>query len=290
MNNQNTQAIVFGEILFDLFEDGDYLGGAPLNFAWYLRQFGISVAMVSAIGQDELALRVKLILQEAGIQQKFVSIRTKPTGTVVVKLTDGQPDFTIKEDVAWDFIELPSELNASSELLYFGTLAQRTAMNRATLKRLLLTNPSHRFFDVNLRQHFFSEEIVLDGLRNATIVKFNEEEWSVIREITSQETPGELVNRFSLQALVLTRGSKGASLYNAEKEYHAVSPTVEVVDTVGAGDAFSAAIAAAAIYGVPLEQALPFANEVGAFVVGQRGAQAELPEQLRRKVGRQGKK
>ena len=281
MTDTAVQALAFGEILFDVFDDGAYLGGAPLNFAWYLRQFGIPVGMVSAVGQDTLGMQARHALQEAGIAQTYVAASARPTGTVDVKLTHGQPQYTINEGVAWDEIPFPTALRDAPDLLYYGTLAQRTDANRATLAQLLALNPTQRFFDINLRQHYFTDGMVLAGLRAATIAKLNEDEWLVLQRMCGAGDPQNVVEQFGLKALVVTRGDKGASLYVAGHGYHAASLAVTVVDTVGAGDAFSAAIAAATVRRVPLEQALPVACEAGAFVVTQRGAQASLPEALR---------
>jgi fructokinase len=286
MADPELQAVAFGEILFDVFDDGAYLGGAPLNFPWYLFQFGIAVGIVSAIGNDGLGSQAQSVLRQAGISQAYVTCSDAPTGTVDVKLTNGQPHYTINQGVAWDQITLPQELPIAPHLLYFGTLAQRTEMNRLSLARLLQLVPEHRFFDINLRQNFFTDQIILDVLRNSTLAKLNEDEWQVLQRLCDAREPHDLVRRFGLPALIVTRGDRGASLYTANNEYHAASPAVEVVDAVGAGDAFSATIAAAALREMPLNEALPIACEVGAFVVTQRGAQAQLPVALRQAVGR----
>ena len=279
---EHPQAISFGEIVFDCFEDTVCIGGAPLNFAWYLRQLGISVAMVSAVGQDELSDTALRLLREADIDSSSVSRRSEPTGTVDIRLVHGQPEFTVNDDVAWDYIELSDDLEGGHPaLLYFGTLAQRTEVNRTTLRSLWALKPRHVFFDVNLRQDYYSAEIILDGLRETSILKLNEEEWMVIRQLTSQETPAQMLERFDLAIIALTRGSRGASLYVRGKEYQAQSSRVEVADTVGAGDAFSAVLAAGVIGGADLEYTLQVACEVGAFVVQRRGAQVELPNELR---------
>ena len=275
------QAFAFGEILFDVYEDGAYLGGAPLNFAWYLRQFGVTVAMVSAIGRDRLGSRVQAALSQADVMQDYVARVNAPTGTVDVKLTNGQPQYIINEGVAWDQITLNALPQRAPQLLYFGTLAQRTAVNRATLNYLLDMAPAHCFFDVNLRQHYYNDEILLQGLRKSSIVKLNEDEWMVLSRAIGEADPLKAAQRFSLQALIVTCGERGASLYSPACEAHASSPRVTVVDAVGAGDAFSATIAAAAIRGYPLEQALQLACDVGAYVVTVRGAQTTLPESLR---------
>lgn len=281
MTNTQLQAVAFGEVLFDCFEDQACIGGAPLNFAWYMRQFAVPVAMVSAVGRDPLGAAVRRSLQEAGIEQSWVFERPEPTGTVDVQLADGQPEYTINENVAWDCIELSGKLQMQPDLLYFGTLAQRTEVNRAALKKLLALESRHRFFDINLRQNYYSVEIVLDGLQKATILKLNEEEWSIIRGLIREESPARMLERFDLETIALTRGGEGAELYVPGKKLEATSARVAVVDAVGAGDAFSAALAAGAMRNADLEQTLQVACEAGAFVVQQRGAQVELPETLR---------
>jgi fructokinase len=272
------QALAFGEILFDVYEDGAYLGGAPLNFAWYLRQFGIHVGMVSAVGHDELGRRAQVALQQAEVDQAYVECLDAPTGTVDVTLTDGQPKYVINEGVAWDCIQPHALPQQAPALVYFGTLAQRTAANRATLNRLLALAPAQRFFDINLRQHYYSDAILLDGLRQANLVKLNEDEWLELSRVTGKPDPLQVVQHYGMQALILTRGERGASLFRPEGELQASAPKVKVIDAVGAGDAFSAVMAAAAICGYPLAHALQVACEVGAYVVTVRGAQTTLPE------------
>lgn len=278
------RAFAFGEILYDVFADGAYLGGAPLNFAWYLRQFGITVGMVSALGNDPYGADARKVLRTADIDQRFVTTNQLPTGTVDVRLTDGQPDYTINLGVAWDAIEAP-ESNIVPELLYYGTLAQRTEPNRITLANLVGRHSEHRFFDVNLRQKWYSDDIIESGLRNATIAKLNDDEWVHLQYMTGAVVPPELVARFGLKALIVTHGGDGASVYENNDVYNGRGPVVEVVDAVGAGDSFSATIAAAVLQDVPLQQALAVACDVGAFVVSRRGAQATLPDGLKQAFG-----
>ena len=272
--------LAFGEILYDVFPDGAYLGGAPLNFAWYARQLGVSAGIISAVGHDELGGKALRALDEAGIDYTLVTQRAQPTGTVDVKLTDGQPQFRIATDVAWDHIELPNVLIPKPRLLYFGTLAQRSSENRGCLSTLLAQQPGECFFDVNLRQSFYDTSIILHGLQNATIVKLNEDELVVLEQIIGISSAEKIAVEYAIDALVVTRGANGASLYLDGQRFDAISPKVEVVDAVGAGDAFSAVIAIARIRQTPLQQALQFACTVGAFVVTQHGAQAVLPAYL----------
>ncbi len=276
------QAIAFGEIVFDRFEDSVCIGGAPLNFAWYLRQFGIRVAMVSAIGRDELGDIALRRLDEAGIETSGVSRRSEPTGTVDVRLVNGEAEFTINEGAAYDTIELRGNTaDMRPALVYFGTVAQKTEVNRATLRRLWASGPRHRLYDVNLRQHHVSPEIVIAGLKEATLLKLSDEEWTVIRGMTSQHAPAELLEPFGLAFIALTRGSRGAILYGRGKEIHQQSPPANVVDTIGAGDAFAAALAAGVMGNAKPEHTLHVACTAGAAVVEHRGAQVELPDALR---------
>ena len=272
---------MFGEILFDVFADGECLGGAPLNCGWYLRQFGIEVQIVSAIGKDQRGQKAKELMQDAGISLELVAQRDEPTGYVTVKLSNGEPDFTIHEGVAWDHIELSDDTASQADLLYFGSLAQRTQANRDTVKRLLGDGAQKRLFDVNFRQHYYSAEILRDGLEATSLLKCNHEEWEVIKKITCVDKPKELAERFEIPAIVITMGANGAELHQGNQSVRAQGKASKVVDTVGAGDAVAAVLGAALVKDKDLDKALAMAMEVGAFVVGQRGAQAELPEELK---------
>ena len=274
------QALVFGEILFDVYQDGTHLGGAPLNFAWYLRQFGVNTGMISAVGDDLLGAQVRSMLRRAEIDQTLVAHADAPTGTVDVRLIDGQPRYIINENVAWDQISDCPDRMQQPEMFYFGTLAQRSECNRSTLRAWLQQAVKQHFFDINLRQSFYNEAIVRTGLEHSSIVKMNDDEWQVLSAMFKLTEPATMVQDYDLQALIVTHGEHGASLYRKHSHYDVPSPQVKVIDAVGAGDAFSATIAVAAIRGVELEQALPIACEVGAYVVTVRGAQTTLPAHL----------
>ncbi|MBM3264604.1 MAG: carbohydrate kinase [candidate division Zixibacteria bacterium] len=272
----SASCLAFGEILFDCFEDSARLGGAPLNFAWNLRQFGVRVGMVSAVGRDDPGAEALRFLHEKDIDTSFVRVVEAPTGTVTVRLLAGEPQFTIHDDVAWDQIETPV-LAEPPDMVYFGTVAQRTEDNRTALRRLLDVPSLHRFFDVNLRQHYYTETILLDGLQAATIVKCNETEWETLRQITGADTPSDLLRRYDIRVFALTRGAAGAALYTADGMTAVSVPTVPVVDAVGAGDAFSATLAAGVLAGVTPERIVTVACAAGAAVVRQAGAHVLLP-------------
>ena len=287
MADSDPRVVAFGEVLFDCFPDQVCIGGAPMNFAWYLRQFGIPVAVLSAVGRDELGAEAQRLLRQAGIVS-WVAERPEPTGTVEVQLVEGQPDFTINRNVAWEHIEFPPALEGQPELLYFGTAAQLSPVNRATLKELLAHGARHRLYDANLRREFDDPQILLDGLEWATILKLSEGEWETVRRLTRQDTPGEMLEHFGLEILAVTRGSEGAELYVPGGEFRSPSPRVEVADTVGAGDGFCAALTAGVLQGMDPEETLQKACEVGAFVAQQRGGQVELPMAWRRAFGEEG--
>jgi len=276
----------FGEILYDRFEDGLRLGGAPLNFAWNLRQLGFAVTLISAVGSDDLGREMRWFLEKAGIDQTGVLDRPEPTGTVDVHLVDGEPEFTINEQVAWDYIELPSSLDmAKLDMVYFGTAAQRTAQNRAALHRLLDGNPRRRFYDPNLRPHHCWPDIVLDGLDRATIVKLSEAEWDAVRQLTHLSAPGELLDRFALEAVAVTRGAEGAELYVPGGVLRNPGTVVTAVNPVGAGDTFSAVLAAGIMRQVDPGKILEAACAAGAAVVQQEGAQIVLPDDVLAAIG-----
>ena len=281
-NDRRPRALCFGEVLFDRFADGAYLGGATLNFAWYLNQCDVATTMVSAVGRDELGDGALQTLRQAGIDTSLIARLNRPTGVVDVTLDDGEPQFHLQDDTAWDYIPLPPAPLPPADLLYFGSAAQRSAYNRATLQRLLAPPArfAHCFFDVNLRPPHYQEASVLDGLQRATTVKVNEEEWEQIKGLAAVADADELLQRYGVDQLVVTRGEAGASLYRRDRHVRALSPQVEVVDAVGAGDACSAVLAAALLHGRDLPRHLAMACRAGAFVVGQRGAQTRLPADL----------
>ena len=158
MDKANFTSIVFGEILYDCFPDRTCLGGASLNFAWNLRQLGFPVAMISAVGRDELGQQARGFLRRADIDQQWVADRPEPTGTVDVLLDDGQPSYTIRAGVAWDYIETKPALDQPPDLIYYGTAAQRSPANRPGLEHLLAAKPRHRLFDVNLRKDCYTPQ------------------------------------------------------------------------------------------------------------------------------------
>ncbi len=281
MDKANFTNIVFGEILYDCFADRTCLGGAALNFAWNLRQLGFPAAMISAVGRDELGQQARGFLRCADIDQQWVAERPEPTGTVDVWLDAGQPSYTIRTGVAWDYIETKPLLDRPPDLIYYGTAAQRSPVNRLGLKHLLAAKPRHRLFDVNLRQDCYTPQTVLFGLEAATMVKLNDEEWEAVRDIAAVATPTDLLACYALNCLAITFGGDGAQLHIPGASFAARPTPVPVVDAVGAGDAFSGVLAASALLDTDPQQALALACAAGANAVQHRGAHCPLPEAVK---------
>jgi len=281
MDKTPLSCIVFGEILYDCFPDRTCLGGAALNFAWNLRQLGLPVSMVSAVGRDKLGQEARVFLERTDIGQQWVADRPEPTGTVDVFLEDGQPSYTIVSGVAWDHIETRVEITRPPDLIYYGTAAQRSPANRPGLEHLLATSPRHRFFDVNLRKDAYSPETVRFGLAAATIVKLNNEEWEEVQIIAGIDDPAAFLAHFELDFLAITLGERGADLYVPNARFESRPEPVPVVDAVGAGDAFSAVLAAGALFGTDPQALLHLASPAGAAAVQHPGAHLELPEAVR---------
>jgi fructokinase len=274
-----------GELLWDLLPTGKQLGGAPANFAYIASVLGDEGIPASRVGEDDLAAQALLRLTELGLPTSFVQEdASHPTGTVNVQVDDkGQPCFEISESVAWDFMEWTPEwrtLAAQSDAVCFGSLAQRSERSRSTIRRFVhATRPeAARVFDVNLRQHFFTAQILSDSMKMATIVKLNHEELPRIMGLLGMEHRDEessllrLVTEHHLKLLCLTRGGRGSLLISASARSEHEGFRVKVVDTVGAGDAFTAGMVHEYLRGASLDRMNEVANRVGAWVASEAGA------------------
>lgn len=279
-SKMNCQTVSFGEVVFDCFGDEARLGGAPLNVAWNLRQVGLPSTLVSAIGRDDLGTQVRGFLTAAGIPQTYVLDRLEHSGTAAVELDGENAAFVLSEGSAWEHIELPPELALNPDLVYFGSVARRTQVNQDSLRRLLDLNPLHRFYDANLRAPYYTKKIILDGLAMATIVKLSADEWEVVKRITGLSSPSELLAKFELDIVAVTRGADGAELCTPSETLKAKSHPVTCVNPVGAGDAFSAVLAAGILRNNDLPRTLEAACTAGAAVVQEDGAQICLPDEV----------
>ncbi len=277
-----------GEVLWDLLPGGRQLGGAPANFAYHARCLGLEAYIVSAVGADAPGEDVVRKLDALGVHRDYLAVSSKyPTGTVTVELDPaGHPTFTIHENVAWDHIpwtpalgRLAGRLNA----VCFGSLCQRSDESRRTVQRFLaaVAPGCIRVFDVNLRQDWYSREVIETSLALADVLKLNDEELPTVASLLELEGRGddallELIERWDLRLAALTRGANGSVLRTSQQRVEHPGIPVRVVDTVGAGDAFTAALAAGLLEKRPLEQISEEANRLGAYVAGCAGATPDL--------------
>lgn len=281
--------VAFGEILWDVIDGEALIGGAPFNLAAHAVRCRLRAAAVSRVGDDALGRAALAEMARLNVDARWTGLdEACPTGTVTVELADGQPSYAIHENVAWDRIEVSEEALASlaaerPRAFCFGTLAQRGEVSRRTLARLLEAFRSAVvFYDVNLRQHYWSEPLVDAGLARATIVKVNGEEARVLGGALfggacEPEAFGEAVlARYPAEVAIVTLGAEGCLVCERGKEpVMCPAKRVEVIDTVGAGDAFSAAFLAAWLGGAAAEAAAAAGNARGAWVAGRRGAVPE---------------
>ena len=294
------KALTFGEALFDIIEGTAHLGGAPLNLAAHLAKLGAKPAVLTAVGRDELGKILLYRAKEMGVDTSYILIDDKrPTGTVTVKLEDeGIPIFTINEGVAWDAITLDErrfEALAAEDwdVFCFGTLAQRSKENRKTLKRLLSEiKAKHFFYDVNLRTGFYRKEWILSSLEHSTILKMNEEEAAQISDMlfgtkyACKALCCLLTERYpGISVICITKGPEGAAVYQ-DGVYEEIKTTpVEVADTVGAGDAFSAGFLYTYLSGHGVSKAASIACILGTYVASKPGAVPEYSEELITELG-----
>ncbi len=278
-----------GELLWDLLPSGAQLGGAPANFAYITNLLGNIGIPASRVGGDALGEAAVQRLSELGLNSAFVQRDSAhPTGTVNVQVDgSGQPRFEIKESVAWDFLEWTrawERLAREADAVCFGSLAQRSPQSRTTIKSFLnaVRPEALRVFDVNLRQHFYSQQILSDSMKLANIVKLNHEELPRIMCLLGLDHKNEedsartLLSIHNLQMICVTRGSCGSLLVSLEASSEHAGFAVQVVDTVGAGDAFTAAMVCGYLALTPLDEINEMANRVGAWVASQPGATPAL--------------
>ncbi len=283
-----------GETLWDMLPDGKKLGGAPANFAYHASQFGLASRVVSAVGRDELGDKALTHLDRKGLEHLLVRV-DYPTGTVEVTLeAGGIPRYDIKRDVAWDHIPFTpevEELARRTQAVCFGSLAQREEESRRTIHRFLEAMPRgegrYRVFDVNLRQDFYTREVLEHSMRQCDVLKLNDEELEIVgrmegtAEGTAEERCRELMGKYGLRMLILTCGTRGSYVFAQEGTSFAETPQVEVADTVGAGDSFTATFVASLLQGKDVRTAHLRATRVAAYVCSQEGAMPKLPEELR---------
>ena len=294
-----------GEILFDCLPDGKKLGGAPANFAYHVSNFGLEGIAVSAIGKDEDGLRIKKELEPRGLKYHLEEV-DYPTGTVQVSLSgNGIPQYEICLGVAYDNIPWThaiEEIAKNARGVCFGSLAQRNVVSRNTIHKFLDTMApvgTLKVFDINLRQNWYSREVIEESLRKCNILKLNDEEISTVTELLGlgsipSHTGGAplqlvdfedqcrcIIENYGLQMLILTCGTDGSYVFCEDgTTSYQPTPVVEVADTVGAGDSFTGAFVASLLKGNGIEVSHRKAVMISAFVCTQNGAMPTIPSEM----------
>jgi fructokinase len=293
-------ALSFGEVLWDVIENEEHIGGAPFNLASHLAQMGADAALISAVGMDERGRNAIGKARHYGLHSEYISERSElPTGVVHVTVDEkGSPSYDIREDSAWDDIRLTEEQErrlseTSWDVLAFGTLAQRTKENRSTLARVVEASGAREFFfDVNLRLGYYDEQILRQSLEYATILKLNEEEVKEVSQLVfGEEVEGEefcrrMEREWDLHTVIVTRGGNGASVYRAGEYFHVPVIDVTVRDTVGAGDSFAAAFIYGYFVAENLRIAANLAALVSSYVASASGAVPAYDEPVRKAIER----
>jgi fructokinase len=271
--------VIFGEVLFDCFPDGNsVLGGAPFNVAWHLQAFGLSPLVISSIGDDELGRKVQSAMQSWHMRTEGLQLDPlHPTGSVDIEFKHGEPHYSIVEHRAYDYIDaalLPTL--PEDKLLYHGSLALRNKVSREALTDLKASNTGTVFMDVNLRDPWWQKDYVQQLADDADWVKLNEDELTQLDAGNGdvQSRANAFLQKHRLTGLVVTLGEKGAMALTASGEYAEVMPVITqtVIDTVGAGDAFTSVLILGLSHEWPLEQTMQRAQGFASMLVGRQGA------------------
>ena len=283
-----------GEILWDILPSGKVIGGAPANFAYHVQELGESSLVVSCVGNDELGREIIARLENMDISTEFLYVDNKHlTGASSVKINkEGKPSYIIMEGVAWDYIPtstLLCELASKSAAVCFGTIAQRSELSRLTIQKFLglMEQETIRVFDINLRQNFYSEEIIKSSLNLANVLKLNENELSVVKKLLKlsgdeKKILNELSKKYSLNLIALTKGSEGSILFKEGIISKHDGYRINVEDTVGAGDAFVAALVTGLLKGYKLDDLHKKANRIASYICSKYGATPSLTNEIRK--------
>lgn len=293
----NDVIVGMGEVLWDMLPEGKKIGGAPANFAYHVSQYGFDGYVVSAVGDDKLGNEILESFNNRRLNYLIQRV-PYPTGTVQIELDEaGIPCYEIKENVAWDNIPFTVDLEKlakKTRAVCFGSLAQRNTVSRETINRFLdvMSDAAgqYRVFDVNLRQGFYDKEILCNSMKRCNILKINDEELIAVSRMF--EYPGidledkcrALLSEYGLEILILTCGVNGSYVFTRENVSFVDTPKIEVADTVGAGDSFTATFISAILKGKSIREAHELAVEVSAYVCTQNGAMPELPISIKSRL------
>ncbi|MFH2219996.1 MAG: PfkB family carbohydrate kinase [Pseudomonadota bacterium] len=280
---------VVGEILFDVFSSYKRLGGAPFNFAFHLKNLGFPVRFISRIGNDPDGKKILGLLEAYRFDLNDIQLDDiHPTGTVSVKLDeDGVPQFRITPDVAYDYIEFIPEVHREfihrAELVYFGSLVQRSKQGFENVQKIIANKASSAigFYDINLRQDCYNDRLIFESLFQANAIKLSQEEFEELKRLVMFEKNSRsfvqyLLDAYGLNIISLTKGHKGSDLYTRNGHFSIdASKTEKIADSVGAGDAYAAMLAAGLIKGMPPETIIQNASVFASSICEIKGA---IPE------------
>ena len=295
MNTDKKYVVGLGEVLWDVLPEGKKLGGAPANFAYHAGEFGLDTMAVSALGEDKLADETIQQIEDKHLPYALPRV-PYPTGTVQVELdNEGIPTYNIKENVAWDNIPFTEDIRSIAEncrAVCWGSLAQRNIVSRTSIYKFLEATPDDclKIFDINLRQNFYTKEVIQESVKRCNILKINDEELVLIGRLFGY--PGLdienkcwlILGKYDLDMLVLTCGVNGSYVFSAGNMSYQETPKVTVADTVGAGDSFTGTFCAAILKGKSVEEAHKLAVEVSAYVCTQNGAMPQVPSEFTEKL------
>lgn len=277
-------AVGIGELLWDLLPTGKLVGGAPSNFAYHTQQQGAFSCIVSAVGNDSNGKEIKEALLEKNLTTNYIQTVDYPTGTVDVNLNPlGEPSYSINENVAWDYISLPKNIDKQikhTAILCFGSLAQRNAHTRNSIKKIIqkVNDDCLIVFDINIRQSYYNKEIIQESLEICNVLKLNIDELAILRSLFNLKGLDDkvviekLMKQYNLKLVALTYGSKGSVLITPTDESQLETPKINVIDTIGAGDSFTATMAMEFVKGESLDKVHQRAIEVSSFVCQSNGA------------------
>ena len=289
-----------GELLWDVMPEGTRLGGAPTNFTVMAGRLGNDAAILSRLGRDDLGRKAVEALNELGAETRSLQIDALyETGRVTVTLKDGQPDYTIHQPAAWDFLSLSDDwvrLAERAAAVCFGTLAQRNLASQQTIQELIAQTKAQciRIFDVNLRPPFYTSEVIEESLELATVLKMNDAEVPAVLSLLGLGEEGDLrgaserlLGEFSgLRLVAITRGGQGSLLVTRDEWHEHPGIAVDVADTIGAGDAFTAALTHYLLRGASLGVLNEAGNRWGAWVASQSGAMPPLVDEVKNRIER----
>jgi fructokinase len=282
MEDSGRSVVCFGEILWDNLPEGRNPGGAPMNVAYHLHKLGVKSHLISSVGDDAAGAALLDFLKGKGLSTNFIQTDTahKTSEVAAAVNNNNEVSYTILPDVAWDYIHMDTSFAdtiRNADAFVFGSLSSRTGESRETLLQMV-SIARYRVFDVNLREPHYTPERIMALLAHADLLKVNADElehiahWANCRSDTDADTIQQLFNAFPVKEILVTRGSHGATYYNAFLTYNYPAYSVTVKDTIGSGDSFLAAFLAMKLSEAPLEVVLDYAAAMGAFITAQSGA------------------